>query len=277
MIRKFATVPSATIVPALILATILAGTTTVHAQQTPAQQPPAQQSPAQQPPAQQPSTQQQPENPQSSGSQETAGTEEIPGRKPKVKDYKNWTYSAGAGGSMTTGATGDLVRGGGVVLAAGVARNYSKYFGLRLDFQWDNLPLRNSALAEAQAPSATSHVFDFSLGPIINIPVSKNWGGYVLGGGTYFHRSGKLSSSTAIPGSICTAFFGWWGTCSSVSLPINGDFLSSSINQFGENFGGGVTRKIHANIEFYAEWRLMHAKGSGTTTDFRPITVGARW
>ncbi len=270
MIQKFATVPGFRVALALILATILAGATTVHAQQTPAQQPPAQQPPVQQPPAQP-----QPDNPQSA-SQE-ASPEDIPGRKPKVKDYKNWTYSVGGGASLTNGTTTKYVRGGGGIAAAGVARNYGKYFGLRLDFQFDNLPLRTSALQAAQAPSATSHVYTLGLDPIFNIPVTKVWGGYVLAGPSYFHRSGKLDSSTAIPGTGCNGFFLWWGPCFNGSLPLNGDFLHASENQFGENFGGGVTRKITSSIEIYAEFRYLHGKHSGITTDLRPITAGVRW
>src|SRR6266702_1161692 len=211
MIQKFATVPGFRVARAWILAAILAGAATVQAQQTPAQQPSPQQEPAQA----------QPENQQSS-SQEASTDDTMPGRrKQKVKDFKNWTYNIGGGGSFTRGTTETFVRSGGGIAAAGVARNYSKYLGLRLDFQWDNLPLRNSALQLAQAPGATSHVYTFSLDPIINIPLTKTWGGYILGGPSYYHRSGKLDSSTAIPGSACTPFFSWWGTCSGVSLPVN--------------------------------------------------------
>ena len=276
MIRKFATVPGVRIALALILITILAGATTVLAQQVPAQQPPD---------GQQPSTPQsgtQPSSAPQSGSQQSrtqeASPEEIgPGRKAKVKDYKNWTFNAGGGASLTNGTTRTFVRGGGGVAAAGVARNYSKYFGFRLDFQFDNLPLRNSALALAQAPGATSHVYSFMLDPIINIEATKSWGGYLLAGPSYYHRSGKLDSSTAIPGSACNPFFAWWGTCFAASLPLNGKFLSSSQNEFGENFGGGITRKIRPNMEIYAEFRYLHGKRSGTTTDLRPITIGVRW
>jgi len=270
MIQKFATVRLCRIVLTLILATILAGATSVHAQQTQAQQPAAQQ-----PPAQQPSAQPQPENPQA-GNQE-ASAEEIPGRKPKVKDYKNWVFNVGGGASLTNGTTAKFVRGGGGIAAAGVARNYGKYFGIRADFQFDNLPLRTSALQSAQAPSATSHVYSLHLDPIINIPVTKVWGGYILGGGSFFHRSGKLNSSTALPGSACNGFFLWWGPCTNSNLPLNGRFLNSSLNQFGENFGGGITRKISTNMEIYAEFRYLHGKRNGITTDLRPITVGVRW
>jgi|SRR5271169_957206 len=271
MIRKFATAPRCRVVLRVILMTILAGATTVHAQQTPPQQPPAQQAPAQTPPTQQPS-----DNKQSS-SQEISAEETMPGRKPKVKEYKNWVFNVGGGANLTSGTTKTFVRGGGGVAAAGVARNYSKYFGFRADVQWDNLPLRSSALQLAQAPGATSHVYTFMIDPIINIPLTKAWGVYIVGGASFYHRSGKLDSSSAIPGSACNAFYTWWGTCFNASLPVNSQFLSTSQNQFGENFGGGVTRKIRPNIEIYGEWRYLHGKRSGITTDFRPITVGVRW
>ncbi len=170
-----------------------------------------------------------------------------------------------------------FVRGGGGLAAAGVARNYSNYFGFRLDFQCDNLPLSNSALRLAQAPGANSHVYSLTLDPIINLPVSNDWGGYILFGPSFFHRSGKLDSSTAIPGSACNPFFQWWGPCFNASLPVNGNFLHASQNEFGENFGGGVTHKINPKIEVYGEFRYLHGTRSKISTDLRPITIGVRW
>src|ERR1700704_5958999 len=258
MIRKFAPVPGFRVAlirvtlirVALILisASILTGITTVQAQQTPPEQTPAQQAPVQQAPPE----------------------ETVPGRKPKIKDFKKWTINLGGGANLTNGTTRTFVRGGGGVVAAGVARNYSKYFGLRADFQWDNLPLRSSALQLAQAPSATSHVYSFMLGPIINVPVTKKWGGFIVAGASFYHRSGKLDSSTVIPGSACNAFFTWWGTCFNASIPLNKQFLTASQNQFGENFGGGVTRKIRPNMDLYVEFRYLHGKRNGITTDLRP-------
>jgi len=278
MIRKFETVPGFWVVPALVLATILAGVTTVRAQQTPDQQPPAQQPQAQQPPAQQPSAQQ-PSDQQSSSSQEAPPEEIGPRHKAKPRDYKNWSFNVGGGGSLTNGVTTKFVRGGGAIAAAGVARNFSKYFGLRADFQFDNLPLRNSALGPsgAQASGATSQVYSFTLDPIINIPVTKLWSGYVVFGPAYYHRTGKLDSSTAVPGTACNPFYAWWGTCFAGSLPLNKNFLSTSQNEFGLNFGGGVARKIRPNLELYGEFRYLHGSGNGRTTDLRPITIGLRW
>lgn len=261
MIRKFATTSACSIA---LVTTILAGVANVHAQQTPAQAPASAQ-----PQAQQASDKQQ------SSSQE-ASSEEMQ-RKQKPKEYKNWSFNVGGGGSLPSGTTQQYVRGGGGVAAAGVARNYSKYLGLRLDFQFDNLPLKASALQAAQAPGANNHVYSLNFGPIINVPVTKDWGGYILGGAGFYHRSGKLDSSSAIPGSACNGFFTWWGHCFASSLPINGNFLHSSQNEFGENFGVGITRKISPNIDFYAEFRYFHGKHNNITTDLRPITVGIRW
>lgn len=275
MIRKFAAVPGCRVVPALMfLLAILAGSTMLHAQQPAGQQPAAQpQTPTQQTPAQ---TATPPQDTQQSGAQEAA-PEESTHRKIKPKEYKNWVFNVGGGASVTTGTTKLLARSGGGVAAAGVARNFNKYFGFRADFQFDNLPLRNTALELAQAPGGTSHAYSFMLEPVINLPVTKEWGGYVVFGPAYIHRSGKLDSSTAIPGIGCDQFFTWWGRCFANSLPVNGNFLTESLNQYGYDFGGGITHAIRPNIELYAEFRIMHGSHNGITTDLRPITIGVRW
>ena len=272
MIRKFAAVPRLGIVSCAVLMVMLAGSPNVQAQQTPTE-PPAQQQQAQPPQTEQP--QAQPSAPSNSQEASPEETENAP--KKKVKDYKTWSFNAGGGINLPNGTTKDFVRGGSGALAAGVARNYGKYFGLRLDFQWDNLPLRNSALELAQAPGATSHVYSFLLDPIFNIPVSQNWGGYAVIGPAFYHRSGKLDSSAAVPGSACNPFFAWWGTCYAGSLPLSGKFLNASENQFGLNFGGGITRKLRPNMDLYLEFRYLHGAHNGVTTDLRPITLGVRW
>jgi opacity protein-like surface antigen len=313
MIRKFVTVHGFRSVSAIVfLATVLTGASNVSAQQAPAQAgetPQAQPSQTQTPPAQTPQDQApEPQDPQSQSqpsaapqtpeqaspaapapapsqaqqpedqtAQEASAEDTMRQRKIKPHDYKNWVFNVGGGASLTNGATRTFVRGGGGVVAAGVARNASKYLGLRADFQWDNLPLRNSALQLAQAPGATSYVFSVMLDPIINIPASKNWGGYILIGPSYYHRGGKLDSSSAVPGSACNPFWTWWGACVNGSVPLSGKFLSNSQDEFGYNFGGGVTRKIRSNVDFYVEFRYLHGKHSGITTDLRPITVGVRW
>jgi opacity protein-like surface antigen len=263
MIGKFASALTLLVLP-------IALGTQVFAQTEPAGQAPtapaaAAQAPAAQTPAQQPATGQEPAD------------EESTSRRKKAHNFKTWTYNVGAGANIDSGTTRQFVRGGGVVGNVGVARNANKYLGLRADFIFADLPLKDSALQLAQANSATSYALDFTLDPIINIPVTSKYGGYVLFGPGYFHRSGSLSGDTTVPGSPCNAFFIWWGTCFNSSLPLNGKFTDSSQNQFGYNFGAGVTRKTPSGVEIYAEFRFTHGSHNGITTDVRPITIGVRW
>jgi hypothetical protein len=256
--------------------TILAGTRTVCAQQAAAQPTPDQQTQDQQTPAPPSQAQQQTDNQQSS-SQEAAPEETTSRRRAKPRDFKNWTFNAGGGASLTNGTTRTFARGGGGIAAAGVARNYSKYFGLRADVQFDNLPLRNSALHLAQASGGNDHVYSFTADMIFSLPVTKVWGGYILIGPSYFHRTGKLDSSAALPGSACNPFWMWWGDCFAGSLRLDGKFLTSTVNEFGENFGGGITHKITPKLEIYGEFRYLHGSHSRITTDLRPVTIGIRW
>ena len=89
---------------------------------------------------------------------------------------------------------------------------------------WVNLPLRDSSRCRRRAPGAHNSVYGLTVDPIINIPVTRKYSGYVLIGPDFFHRGGKLDSSTAIPGSPCNAFWVWWGVCSNTSIPLSGRF-----------------------------------------------------
>ena len=267
MLRRFATV-------VLLLLLGIAG----QAQDAPAPQPPASQQQSAQPPAQQ-----QPSGQQPSAQQPTAPTQENPEeestsrRKPRPHNYRNWTFNVGGGANLASGTTQTFVKGGGGDADAGVARNYSRYFGFRLDFLWADLPLRASALQLAQAPGASNHVYGLMLDPIFNLPVTKKYTGYFLIGPGYYRRSGKLDSSTAVPGTHCNVFYVWWGSCFNSSLPLNGKFLAASVSEIGLNFGGGVARKVRGNVEVYGEFRYLHGNHNNITTDVRPITIGVRW
>ena len=276
MIGKFATASALSL---LILTMLLGGQG--FAQTTPSGDSPTSETPAaQQPVPQQPAPQQsstQPAAPQTPSDQEPATDESSSRRRTKPKDFKNWTYNVGIGAHLDSGTTRTYVRGGGAMATAGVARNANKYLGLRADFIFADLPLRQSSLSLAQAGSASSYLFALTLGPVINIPVTKEYGGYILFGGGFYHRMGTLNSDNAIPGSSCNGFFVWWGVCPSVSIPLSGTFTDSSQNQPGYDVGAGITHKMPSGVEIYAEYRLTHGSGYNTTTDVRPITVGVRW
>jgi opacity protein-like surface antigen len=201
---------------------------------------------------------------------------ETPTRKVKPRNYRTWLFNAGGGANLPRGTTDQFVRGGGPAVDAGAARNFSKYFGFRMDFSWTDLPLRTSALQLAQAPSGSNHVYGLSVDPIVYIPVTSVWSGYALIGPGFYRRTGKLDSSTAVPGGSCNPFWDWWGTCLNRSLPL-GTFLKENQNQFGFNYGGGIARKVTDKIDIYAEYRALHSSHNGNTTDARTLTLGVRW
>ncbi len=271
MMGKFATASALTLLVLGGFSGMLAFAQTASADQT---QTPTGQAPATNAQPPQSST----PSPQPSGSQESSEEEGPLPRQRKPPDFNKWSYNVGAGANVDSGATKTFVRGGGLGGTVGVARNGNKYLGLRADFMYEDLPLKQSSLLLASAQSANSYLLSFTVDPIINIPVTSNFGAYLLFGPGYFHRGGTLNSDTAVPGTACNSFYTWWnGLCPNVSLPLDGSFVHSSQNDFGYNLGAGITRKMPSGVEVYAEFRLIHGSANETTTDVRPITVGVRW
>jgi hypothetical protein len=271
MIGKFATALTLMILTVLLGAQASAQTAPPAQPAPPPAQQPADQQPAQQPTAQPPAAQ------QPDTGQEPAEEVPVSRRRAKPKNYKNWTYDVGLGANLDSGATRSFVREGGGVATAGVARNANRYLGLRADFIFANLPLRDSVLQNAPATGDNNNLYAVTLDPIINIPASKTVGGYVLLGPGFYHRQGSLSGDTTVPGSGCNPFWIWWGACEGVSIPLSGDFIRSNQNSWGYNFGAGLTRKMPSGVELYLEVRLTHGKNGNVTTDVRPITLGVRW
>jgi Outer membrane protein beta-barrel domain len=276
MMGKFGSLTATASALRLLVLTILLGAQG-FAQTAPAEQTQAPAAPASaaQPPSAPDQAAQQPASGQEASAEESTTAH----RKARPHDYKNWEFNVGGGANLDSGATQMWVRGGGIVGSAGVARNGNKYLGLRADLIFADLPLRDSTEQLAQATGSRNYALAVTLEPIINVPVTEVWGGYVFLGPAYYHRAGSLSGSTTVPGSACNTFWNWWGACQNYNfaLPISGSFANSSLNEFGFDAGGGLTRKMPSGVEVYAEWRIMHGSHNGITTDFRPITIGFRW
>ena len=205
-------------------------------------------------------------------------TEPIPGRKTRPPDYRKWTFSVGGGANLPRGTTQTFVKGGGGTVTAGAVRNFNRVLGVDLDFMWNNLPLRDSALRLAQAPGARANLYSLSLDPVFNIPVTKHYGGFITPGIGFYHRSGELDSTTVITGSPCNPFFQWWGSCVVNGIPLNQHVRTSSQNALGGNIGFGLTYKLRPmGPRIFFEYAFHHTSHNGITTDVRPVTVGVRW
>ena len=125
--------------------------------------------------------------------------------------------------------------------------------------------------------SASSYLFALNVGPVINIPVTKDWGGYILFGGGYYHRWGTLSSNATVPGFVLHSVLYMVDGLRGCEYSGEWKFYHFRPKPLRLRRGGGDHAQDAQWVQLYAEFRLMHGSGNGTTTDVRPITLGVRW
>jgi hypothetical protein len=187
------------------------------------------------------------------------------------------------------------------------ARNFNKTFGVQVEFDWANFGFQtatlNNQLAIYNALNAaggfpplpqlggTSHVWSFTLNPIVNFYTSDTWGAYVIGGGGFYHKTANFTVPTI--GVQCDPFFGCF------QFQANQTIDKYTSNAFGVNGGVGMTYKFSrfAGERFFVEARYVYtfnsarpfslgdANGNGfnvfpqnsAKTGFIPITFGVRF
>jgi hypothetical protein len=117
-------------------------------------------------------------------------------------------------------------------------------------------------------------------------------GGYVLGGGGIYHRLVQLTTPSVGYTTICDPY---WYVCYPTLVSVDRIIGDRSSNDFGINFGGGIT--FGTDGKFYVEARYHYVWGpkvepqvnplnGGTTVcpnecstnaQYIPITFGFRW
>jgi opacity protein-like surface antigen len=117
-----------------------------------------------------------------------------------------------------------------------------------------------------------------------NAPV----GIYVLGGGGYYHRIVELTSPSVGYTTICDPY---WYVCYPTLVSVDRIIGDRSSNDFGINFGAGLT--FGTDAKFYVEARYHYVWGPKITADqlpagttlsdystnaqYFPLTFGVRW
>jgi hypothetical protein len=192
-------------------------------------------------------------------------------------------------------------------IQAGAGRNFNKTFGVQVEFDWANFGFQtatlNNLLAIYNSLGATdqngnplsqlggnSHIWSFTLDPIMNFYSSDTWGAYVIGGGGFYHKTANFTVPTI--GTACD-FFGCF------QFQANSTIDKYTSNAVGVNGGAGLTYKFSrfAGERFFVEARYVYtfnsarpfsfgnANGSGfnvfpqnsAKTGFIPITFGIRF
>jgi hypothetical protein len=195
----------------------------------------------------------------------------------KSQDFPRWNFNVGGGVGFPLSDTRDF-SGNGANFIVGVGPNFSRYFGMNGEFMWNDLPIKQSVLNQVGIPDANSQEYSLTFNGILRTPGDTRFGLYVIGGGGWYRRTGQATAPALVPGTVCPAFWVWWGPCVNGLWPSNVTLASVTTNAFGENIGAGVTYRFGKNpVKFYTEVRYHHASHNRVNTDLLPLTFGFRW
>jgi hypothetical protein len=217
-----------------------------------------------------------------------------------------YTFFVGAGFTLPVGGSHNYLATS-YDIQAGAGRNFNKTFGAVVQFDWDNfgfqtatlnrqLALYNSLGATDQNGNplsqlgGTSHIWSFTVGPVVNFYSSDTFGAYAIGGGGFYHKTANFTVPTI--GVACQ-----FGFC--YQFQANQSIDKYTSNAFGVNGGLGLTYKFSrfAGERFFVEARYVYtfnsarafslgnANGSGfnvfpqnsAKTGFIPVTFGVRF
>jgi hypothetical protein len=178
-----------------------------------------------------------------------------------------YDFFVGGGFTLATGGTHNyLAPSYGIQVGGG--RNFNKTYGVNVQFDCDNFGFQtgtlNNLLAIYNSLGATdqngnpltvlggnSHIWSFTIDPIMNFYTSDSWGAYVTGGGGFYHKTANFT----IPGTgeYCDPFYGCY------TYEANQTIDKYTSNAFGLNAGLGLTYKASrfSSIRFYAEGRYV--------------------
>jgi opacity protein-like surface antigen len=188
----------------------------------------------------------------------------------------------------------------------GVTFNVNEKLGFLVDYTYDRMNGPSKTISVTSNPIAGAvtngvidsnhqmHVVTFDA---VYKATSKDSpvGGYILGGGGYYHRIVQLTSPSVGFTSICDPF---WYVCYPIAVPVTQIIGDRSSNDFGINFGGGITFGHEA--KFYVEARYHYvigkditpstsnlpstaaavancSSGCSTSASYFPIIFGIRW
>jgi opacity protein-like surface antigen len=183
----------------------------------------------------------------------------------------------------------------------GATFNLNQHLGIQAEYIYAHMDGPDRTISVASTPVAAAvtngiiesnhqmHVGSFNLiykGQSSEHPI----GGYVLGGGGIYHRIVQLTSPSVGYTTVCDPY---WYVCYPGFVAIDTIIGDRSSNDFGMDFGGGVTFGHEA--KFYVESRYHYVFGkditppagavttngcsSGCTTSaaYFPLTFGVRW
>ena len=191
-----------------------------------------------------------------------------------AQDFSRWSLNLGAGPTFPVGETNERTNVG-YNISAGGGFNFTKNFGLNIDYTFNDLGLSDSVLSNANAPGGYSHVWGFTANPIFRIAPDRKVGGYLTAGYGVFTRTTNLTRPTIVPGLICDP---WGFFCYVGQIYADQVYSSHSTTKGGWDVGAGMTYRLgEGRTKLFAEVRYYEMLTSNFKTRLLPVTVGLRW
>ena len=145
----------------------------------------------------------------------------------------------------------------------GGGRNFNKLVGVNLEFNYDKFGMTGATIdnqsyiyfgdsTNSNGLDANSHIWSFSVDPIVHIYSGEGVGAYITGGVGFYHKVANFTLPQQQ--TSCDPFYG----CFVFEGNANVDHYTS--NALGENVGFGLTYKFSkfASEQLYAEARYVH-------------------
>ena len=205
------------------------------------------------------------------------------GQNNRYPGYESrWSRLAFEGGAGFTAPVGNDVRDGydtwGYNVTVGAGWNFTKRIGALLEYQFNRNKIPGTTLAAIGAPGGNINTWSLTIDPIIYLPVTKTFGGYVTGGGGFYR---KVTNFTAPEEEEVCYYFCEIGY-------VNETIGHFSSNQGGLNIGlGGYWKAFgpDSNAKLYAEARYVWVDSPAATSTTNgegtegliPVTFGIRF
>jgi hypothetical protein len=187
--------------------------------------------------------------------------------------YGKYLFNVGGGFGVPQGDLSKFINtGGNFVIGGGM--NFGKHIGVDSEFMYQDLPVNSSTKQLLNTPGAHARQYSVTFNPMFHFPLGSKAGGYVIGGGGWYHRSGETTTpGTAV---ICDPYWSWWYGCAIGGVEVITG--STSSDSFGGNIGAGFTYRLgEGHAKLYAEVRYHYASYHRVNSDLLPVTFGIRW
>jgi Outer membrane protein beta-barrel domain len=212
------------------------------------------------------------------------------------------SINVGAGPLIPLGGFKDAFNTG-FLGGIGATFNLSPTLGVQAEYNYNWMPGPEKTIIVADNPGGLNpsnqliesnhnmHTLTFNV--VYTAPKgSSKVGGYGLGGLGYYHRTVQLTSPAVGYGTFCDPY---WYVCYPTLVPIDTILVDRSSNDFGINFGGGITfggeaAKFYVEIRYHYVWGPevqaqapvvsggpCQTEACSTNAQYMPITFGVRW